>query len=641
MISLQSIGLQYSSQIVFDNLNASFYDDDRVALIGRNGTGKTSLLRLIMGKEEPAAGTVSISSGTTVGYLSQEVETVRDITPLDIVLEPFAHLLSTDSLYEAVANSAALDNEQHMKKALDKIDKLHAQLDNVDAFSLTSKAKSILAGLGVPDDKWEKPVQNLSGGYRMRVMLARLLLLSPSMLLLDEPTNHLDMDSLIWLESFLRRYKGGMIVVSHDRDFLNRATNMTAEISGGNITVYKGTFDNYLAYKEEREQSQDNTRSNLERQIAEKERFIQRFRAQATKASQVQSRVKAVETLRDQLPIVRSNAPTLRFRFPTPSQSGGTPLKLERVTAAYNNVPVFTNLSLTVSRGDKLAIVGPNGSGKSTLLKVLGGLLPPSAGNMILGHNAEISYFGQHQLEQLDPEKTLYETVQQACNSGERTFIQGVLGAFLFSGDDVLKKVKVLSGGETSRLVLATILSKPGNVLILDEPTNHLDMQSVDMLTTALAEFSGTVLIVSHNEYFISRIATRIIEMRPGVVRDFPGTISEYRSFLEAGYMKNDDDGASVKKPLSDSGDAKQVRIQKKEERRQLQRKIEKLEKDIAKVEDELKEKDFVLNDPVNSSKFSLLHDTAMAFDTLKRKNEALVLEWEQLQTTLSENQDV
>lgn len=622
-------------------MNASFFDEDRIALIGRNGTGKTSLLRLIVGKEEPNNGTISISTGTTIGYLPQEIEVVRDVTPMEIVLEPYSHLLSFEDAYAAAAQVSDHHDSSYLKKALAKIDALQSQMEYADAFSLASKAKSILAGLGVPQDKWETPVQELSGGYRMRVMLARLLLLSPSMLLLDEPTNHLDMDSLIWLESFLRRYKGGLIVVSHDRDFLNRATTITAELIGGGIVVYKGTYDQYVSYKEEREKSDDHTRSNLERQIAQKQRFIERFRAQATKASQVQSRVKAMEAMKDQLPETRSVGPTVHFRFPMPQPSGGMPLKLESVSAGYNEVPVFKRLNLSVNRGDKIAIVGPNGAGKSTLLKLFAGAIKPMEGNCVIGHNADIRYFGQHQLEQLDPEKTLYETVQQASGSGERTFIQNVLGSFLFSGSDVLKLVKVLSGGERSRLVLATILSKPGNVLVLDEPTNHLDMQSVDMLTAALNEFNGTVVFVSHNEYFISQIANRIIEMRPGIVRDFVGTISEYRSFLEAGYMQADEQSPSAKKAIIETETAKQDKIKRKEERRVLQRKIERIEKEIDTSEKELKVLDIVLNDTINAANFTLLHDTAMAMNVIKKKNEELVLEWEELQVRLGELEEL
>jgi ATP-binding cassette subfamily F protein 3 len=294
-----------------------------------------------------------------------------------------------------------------------------------------------------------------------------------------------------------------------------------------------------------------------------------------------------------------------------------------------------------VTRGDKIAIVGPNGAGKSTLLKVFMGMIKPMEGACVVGHNADLRYFGQHQLDQLDPEKTLYETVAQASGSGERTYIQNVLGAFLFSGDDVLKKVKVLSGGETSRLVLATIMSRPGNVLVLDEPTNHLDMQSVDILTSALAAFTGTIIFVSHNEYFISHIANRIIEMRPGLIRDFPGTISEYRSFLEAGYMKSEQTADKEGKTAAAADTSKQDRIRKREERKQIQRKIEKLEKEIEKIETEMKAADEIMNLPSNASKFGLLHDTAMTFESLKKKNEKLVVEWEQLQVRLGEIEDI
>jgi ATP-binding cassette subfamily F protein 3 len=643
MITLSGVRKQYGSQVVFDNMSASFFEKDRVALIGKNGTGKTTLLRLINGTEEPDGGEVSVPAGSTIGYLPQEIETLRDASPLDIVLEPFSHLMDCEKVFERVSDSCAADDRSHYKKALTAMDALQAQMEFHDAFSLASRAKSILAGLGVPSDKWESPVQELSGGYRMRVMLARLLLLSPDTLLLDEPTNHLDMDSLVWLEKFLERYRGGLIIVSHDRDFLNRATTCTAEIEMGGITVYKGVFDAYMDYKEECERSAQSTLQNLQRQIAQKERFIERFRAKATKASQVQSRIKSVEDLKEQLPDIPQAGRTMHFTFPSPRQSGGVPYKIENVTVEYDGVPVFTNLNFTVTRGDKIAVVGPNGAGKTTLLKLLVGLVTPAVGTVTVGHNVDARYFGQHQLEQLDCERTLYETVAQASSSGERTFIRNMLGAFLFSGDDVEKKVRVLSGGETSRLVLATMLSRPGNMLILDEPTNHLDMQSVEVLTGALAGFAGTLLFVSHNEYFISRIANRVIEMRPGVFKDFPGTIADYRSYLEAGYMGGQEAGgvsAGRGREAADEAAEKQERIRRKEERKRLQRRIEKLENEIAKNEESLKAADTVCNDPVNASNFSLLHDTMRDMETLKRENEALVAEWEDLHVQFSEVED-
>ena len=639
MISIQNVKKRYGRQILFDDLTVSFTDQQRIGLIGANGSGKTTLLRLILGVEKPDSGVVAIPADLTIGYLPQEVEVLGDKSPLSIVLEPFEHLLNIETAYESIAQSLVDHESPAFKKAMGKIEKLQNDLEFHDAFSLVSRAKSILAGLGVPSDKWEGPVAALSGGYRMRVVLGRLLLMQPRVLLLDEPTNHLDIDSLVWLEKFLERFNGTLIAVSHDREFLNRMTRTTAEIRSGRMTVYKGNYDGYMAYKTELEGSQKNTTRNLERKIAQTERFVERFRAKATKASQVQSRVKLIESLKEDLPALPENTRTIHFSFPLSRQSGGVPLKIEHLSAAYDGkTPVFSGLSFTVTRGDKIAIVGPNGTGKTTLLRVLAGHITPSQGMVTIGHNADIRYFGQHVLEHLQPEKTLFETIADASGSGERTYIQNVLGAFLFSGEDVNKAVSVLSGGEKSRLALATILSKSGNVLILDEPTNHLDIQSIEILAKALEEFIGTVVFVSHNEYFISRVANRIIEMRPGVFRDFSGTIARYHSYLEAGYFKDDDALVKTETGVDESEKSdKQKRIQTREERKQLDRKIEKIENEIEQKEDEIQVLTAALHDPANSSSFELLHETMQKLDAVRKKNEELVGEWEKLQEKMEE----
>jgi ATP-binding cassette subfamily F protein 3 len=637
MISIQNVKKQYGRRILFENASISFADQQRIALIGANGSGKTSLLRMILGMEKPDSGVIALPSDITIGYLPQEVEALGDNSPLAIVLEPFKDLLNVQDAYESIAGS--LENSEHpaFQKALEKIDKLQRDLEFHDAFSLVSRAKSILAGLGVPSDKWETSIQSLSGGYRMRVVLGRLLLLRPQALLLDEPTNHLDIDSLIWLEKFLERFNGTLIVVSHDREFLNRMTACTAELHGGGITVYKGNYDGYMAYKTQRDETLKNSSKNLERKIAQTERFIERFRAKATKASLVQSRVKLCESLKEELPDAPESARTIHFSFPLSHQSGGVPFKSERISVAYNDVPVFSDITFTVNRGDKIAIVGPNGAGKTTLLKALAQIITPVSGMVHLGHNADIRYYGQHVLEQLSPEKTLFETIADASGSGDRTFIQNVLGAFLFSGDTVEKKVKVLSGGEKSRLALATILSNCGNVLILDEPTNHLDIQSIEILADALEEFEGTVLFVSHNEYFISRVAKRIIEMRPGIFRDFPGTIDQYHEFRAAGYMEGDDLPASGQAGNDEQNEAsvKQQRMKMREARKRITRKIEKTEAEIATIESEITAWIAVLHDPANASNYKLLHETQQKIDTTKKANEALLGDWENFQEEL------
>ncbi len=341
MISIQNVKKRYGRQILFDDLTISFLPGQRIGLIGANGSGKTTLLRLILGVEKPDAGAVSMPADLTIGHLPQEIEVLGDKSPLSIVLEPFEHLLNVEDAYESIARSLVDHESPAFKKAMEKIEKLQNDLEYHDVFSLVSRAKSILAGLGVPSDKWEEPVAALSGGYRMRVVLGRLLLMQPQALLLDEPTNHFDLDSLIWLEKFLERFSGTLIAVSHDREFLNRMTRCTAEIEGGRITVYKGNYDGYMAYKTEREASLKNTTRNLERKIAQTERFIERFRAKATKASAVQSRVKLCESLKEELPVLPVNTRTIHFSFPLSRQSGGVPLKIERISVAYGDEPVF------------------------------------------------------------------------------------------------------------------------------------------------------------------------------------------------------------------------------------------------------------------------------------------------------------
>jgi ATP-binding cassette, subfamily F, member 3 len=638
MISIQNIKKQYGKKILFNNLSVSFTERQRVGLIGANGTGKTSLLRMILGMESPDSGVISIPSDFSIGYLPQEMEERDETSPLGVVLQPFSHLLNMQDAYASIAPMLEKQDHPAYQQALDKIGKLQHDLEFHDVFSLVSRAKAILSGLGVPSEKWEGKMSALSGGYGMRVALGRLLLMRPRALLLDEPTNHLDMDSLVWLEKFLESFEGALVVVSHDRQFLNRMTTTTAEIYNGSVTLFKGNYDDYMVFKAEREKSMSNTARNLERKIAQTERFIERFRAKATKAAAVQSRVKQCESLKDELPTLPEDVRTIHFSFPLSRPSGGIPLKAEHVSAAYGELRVFSDTSFIVNRGDKIAILGPNGTGKSTLLKILAGYVAPSEGAVNVGHNVDLCYFGQHVLEHLSPDKTLYETIAEASNSGERTFIQNILGAFLFSGDDVNKKVKVLSGGEKSRLALATILSKTGNVLVLDEPTNHLDIQSIDILAEALETFEGTVLFVSHNEYFISRVANRIIEMRPGVFKDFPGSIAQYREYLAAGYLQGDgSDVQGAKREETEAEIDKKKRIEAREARKQLTRKIEKLEQEIAAREQEIKDLEKTLHDPINASNFDFLHKTSQKLEAAKVKSEQLMGQWEECQGKMEE----
>jgi len=463
----------------------------------------------------------------------------------------------------------------------------------------------------------------------MRTVLGRLLLTAPDFLLLDEPTNHLDMDSLIWLEKYLSRQKGGMLIVSHDRDFLNRITTCTAEIGFSTITLYKGNYDQYRKMKEEALIAAENRTKNLETKIAQTERFVERFKAKATKASQAQSRMKQLEKLRSELPSTQQHVKTIDFSFPEPKPSGSVPVRLEDITAGYDGVPVIERVSMNINRGEKIAIVGPNGAGKSTLLKLIGEFITPLSGSVQFGHNATIQYFGQHQLEQLNPDTTLYDTVMNKSVSSDKTFIRNILGAFLFSGDTVEKYVRVLSGGEKARLVLATILANPGNVLLLDEPTNHLDIQSIEMLSEAMASFKGTILFVSHDEYFISRIATRVIEMRPGMIRDFPGSLADYRVYLEELFGNETPEPNKENDTRQPEKTDKEIRIKEREKRKKLTRTIEKLEREIEVREEAIETLKTSLNDPSHALDHELLHKTTIQLEEEETKLDSLMHEWE------------
>ena len=635
MITFDNVAKYFGGTPLFENVSIAFHDKERTGLIGVNGSGKTTLLRMLAGEESPDKGDIRKPSSMTIGYLPQEVEIFDEKTPLAIVLEPFEHLLDYEKKMEQLGDHAGGDTTRS-REALKKIEALHQAVEFHDIYSLESRAEAILAGLGVPQDKWERPLSALSGGYRMRVVLGKLLLLSPGFLLLDEPTNHLDMDSLVWLEKFLARYDGGMMIVSHDRDFLNRMTGYTADIRNRDISICKGNYDDYLQVRDQTLATIQSRARHLQDQIAQKERFVERFKAKNTKAVQAASRMKQIEKLKEQLPELPEEPDTIEFSFPETPQSGGVPLKLRDVTMRYGEETVFKGLSMEIRRNDRVAIVGPNGSGKTTLLKLMAGLLTTAAGSFELGYNAVVRYFSQHQLEQLDGERTLYQTVSATSVKTEKTFIRNVLGAFLFSGDDVEKQVKVLSGGEKSRLVLATILASPGNTLLLDEPTNHLDIHSVETLVRALVEFKGTIVLVSHDDYFVSKIATRIIEMRPGLIRDFPGNLSDYRAYVEQGLWGNSGQ-EKLKKNDSSRNDEKEkeTRIHEREQRKKLQRMVEKLEREIEMREADIGRLKQILQDPANALNHVLLHETSQTADLEQAELDDLLRTWEQRRSEL------
>ncbi|KMQ50683.1 ABC transporter, ATP-binding protein [Chitinispirillum alkaliphilum] len=625
MISFESISKQFGESVLFDEVSFSFNESHRTGLIGSNGSGKTTILRMLAGTENPDSGSISIPPGISVGYLPQEIELFEELTPMEIVLQSFKHLLE----FEQSLIEAAQEIEDGNQNGLRMLEELQTEMEQKDGYAIKSKAEMILTGLGFSAEQLNKRIETLSGGYRMRAVLGRLLLEKPDYLLLDEPTNHLDFDSLIWLENFLSRYQGGLLVVSHDRDFLNRITTHTASITNRKIRIYKGNYSTYLKLREEENISAQSRIKNIKSKIAQNERFVERFKAKATKATQAQSRVKQIEMLKSELPEEESEEKSIRFTFSIPKESGSVPLKLNNISTGYNDQKIIENLYLEIRRGDRIAIIGPNGAGKSTLLKVLAGIQPVWQGEFEVGHNTITRYFGQHQLEQLDLEKSALETVAQHSASTEKNYIRGILGSFLFSGDSVEKKVGVLSGGEKSRLVLATILASPGNTLLLDEPTNHLDVRSIEMLSDSMADYKGTIAFVSHDEYFISKVANRIIEVRPGLIRDFPGTLSDYRYYLETLFQdKTQKDENSGNSPKNSQN--KENRIKTRENRKKLCRKIEKYEKEIEARESEIADIELILHDSVNATNYQLLNDKTTELKCVRSELDALIQKWEE-----------
>ncbi len=635
MITLQAVSKRFGHRVVYDNISAGIHPSHRTALIGPNGAGKTLLLRMLTGSEAPDSGQVVVPSDVTLGYLPQELALDEVTTPLQHVLAPFSHLLEVEAVYERL--SAAHDSgSAEYRRAADELAKLQAAQHVHDVFSLPSRALAILAGLGIDEPMANRAMLELSGGFRMRAALARLLLMSPDMLLLDEPTNHLDMDSLIWLERFLERFAGGLLIISHDRDFLNRTTGRTIEIRGAALVQYHGTVRQFLAWKEQRDATDSRRTASLQRRIDATERFIERFKAKNTKASAAHSKEKALAKLKEQLPAQQQESSGLRFHLRSTGRSGALPLALSDVSVAYGDNVVFTALSLNVPRGQRVAIVGPNGVGKSTLLKACAGVVEPSGGSVALGHNTTVRYFSQHRLEQLDPDATLYDTVARQVAGGGRFEVQAILGAFMFSGEDVDKKVGVLSGGEKSRLSLAAILASPGNVLLLDEPTNHLDIESVERLADVLEGFDGTLLVVSHDEYLLSRVATRVLEMRPGRLRDVPGSLADYRAAVEAGFGEPVPGGAGA--PTGGEqlcAEHKQKRIRKRQERTRLERAVAKAEKQIAQLEEEMAQCRRELESPANATNHELLHECTETFAILESRHIQLLAEWEYAQGEL------
>ena len=527
MIRLQSISKQHGRQILFLDATCDVFRGEKVGLVGPNGAGKSTIFRMIVGEEEPDMGQVVVDRGKSVGFLSQDVGEMRGTTVVGATMDgagPVSEVATRlRELETALADPASADR---MDVLVDEFGHVQSRFEELGGYALDARAREILAGLGFAQEVMDGDVGALSGGWKMRVALARILLMKPDAMLLDEPTNHLDIESILWLEQFLKDYEGALVMTSHDREFMNRVVSKVIEIDGGEVRVFSGNYD---FYEKQRAVLEAQAASEFERQqamLAKEEAFIARFKARASHAAQVQSRVKKLEKIeRVEPPKQRKR---VRFAFPAAPRSGEDVAKLEAVHKAYGTKKIYTGLDLLIRRGERWCVMGVNGAGKSTLLKLAAGATAPDTGRALLGASVKLGYFAQHTMEVLDPAESVWESLIGKFPKASIGSLRTLAGAFGFSGDDVEKPCRILSGGEKARLVLAHMLYDPPNFLVLDEPTNHLDLGTKEVLLEALSDYEGTMLFVSHDRHFLRRVSNRVLELLPDGIHMYGGGYAEY-----------------------------------------------------------------------------------------------------------------
>lgn len=599
MISIEGLTVEFGGFTLLDGLSFVVNKKDRIALVGKNGAGKSTLLKILAGLQQPTSGTVSVPRDTTIGYLPQQMQLEDTRTVREEAEQAFAHIHETEAEIDRINRelSARTDYESDAFQALiERMTNLTDRLRLMGGTSYQAELERTLIGLGFTRSDFERPTAEFSGGWRMRIELAKLLLRRPDVLLLDEPTNHLDIESIQWLEGFITTSANAVLLVSHDRAFINNTTRRTLEIELGHIYDYKVSYDQYVELRRERREQQQRAYDNQQKMLADTEAFIERFRYKATKAVQVQSRIKQLARV-ERIEVDAEDTAMLHLRFPPAPRSGSYPVIIENLAKSYGAHVVFSGATFTIHRGDKVAFVGKNGEGKSTLVKCIMGEITDYEGTLRLGHNVRIGYFAQNQAQLLDESKTVFETIDYVATGDIRTKIRDILGAFMFGGEAADKKVRVLSGGERSRLAMIRLLLEPVNLLILDEPTNHLDMRSKDVLKDALRDFDGTLIVVSHDREFLDGLVDKVYEFGHGRIREHLGGIYD---FLERKKMENLRELERRNTPVSPSPSAavapKEMhaapeRSAKKlsyEEQKEQARRLRKLEKAVADSEREI-----------------------------------------------------
>ena len=643
MISVENLTVEFGVRPLFESVSFVINDHDRIALVGKNGAGKSTMLKILCGLQRPTSGAVNVPGGATIGYLPQVMKLSDDTTVREETRKAFMNHTKMkarlDRMQEEMSQRTDYESADYLE-LIDRFTQAHDRFMMMGGENYEASMERTLTGLGFERTDFDRPTREFSGGWRMRIELAKILLQKPDVLLLDEPTNHLDIESIQWLEQFIQTSSSAVVLVSHDRAFINNITNRTLEITCGHIEDYKVKYNEYLELRKERREQQLRAYENQQKEIADIKAFVDRFRYQATKAIQVQQRLRQLEKIKP-IEVDEVDNRTMHLKFPPCLRSGDYPVICDDVRKDYEPKTVFEHVNLTIKRGEKVAFVGKNGEGKSTLVKCIMGEIPFS-GNLKIGHNVQIGYFAQNQAQLLDESLTIYDTIDQVATGEMRLRINDLLGAFMFGGEVSEKRVKVLSGGERSRLAMIRLLLEPVNLLILDEPTNHLDMPSKDVLKEAIKAFDGTAIIVSHDRDFLDGLVSKVYEFGEGRVREHLGGIYDYlrahhaESIHEALGEDQTSGSASavvaqqpaVSAPVQASADenaANKLSYQEHKEQqkkiRKAQRAVEEAEKKIAALEARIKELDDLLMDPKNASNMELVNEYTATQAALDREN--------------------
>jgi ATP-binding cassette subfamily F protein 3 len=654
MISVEGLCVEFSAKPLFTNASFVVNDRDRIALVGKNGAGKSTLLKILCGQQQPTSGVVSVPTDATIGYLPQVMNLQDDTTVREEAQKAFSYIREMkeriDQMNQQLAERTDYESDDYLA-LVERFTQEHERYQMMGADNYEAEIERTLIGLGFVRTDFERPTSEFSGGWRMRIELAKILLQKPDVLLLDEPTNHLDIESIQWLEQFLAQSAKAVVLVSHDRAFINNVSNRTLEISCGRVIDYKVKYDEYVVLRKERREQQMRAYENQQKEMADMRQFIERFRYQATKAVQVQQKIKQLEKMVP-IEIDEVDNSAMHLKFPPCLRSGDYPVICEDVKKRYGEHTVFSQVNLTIKRGEKVAFVGKNGEGKSTLVKCIMGEIPFD-GNLKIGHNIQIGYFAQNQAQLLDESLTVFQTIDYVAKGDIRLRINDILGAFMFGGEASDKKVKVLSGGERSRLAMIRLLLEPVNLLILDEPTNHLDMPSKDVLKEAIKAFDGTAIIVSHDREFLDGLVSKVYEFGGGRVKEHLGGIYDFlqakqiSELSELGKGSNNSQGGTAAVPGREQSSPKvgtsaempsksQSYAEKKEVQKKLrkaERAVEESERKISDMERRLKELDGLLMNPANASNMEFVTE----YTTIKKSLDEEVERWERLSEELEQ----